>query len=167
MTFLRPLIGAIFVALVYVAGMNLFFMPAQARLWNRLSAIDLLVMIALVIPFVVTRWLLPFSLRATRIAWYLCAVMAVDIAFFAIMILAPTGGHPSLEALVLVSTGSLKIVLAPTAILALGVALANGERISTIALGVTCVVCESVYTLPYPNHPFHWLLFRYWMHGTS
>ena len=164
---MRSPVGPIFVALAYLAGMNLFFMPAQARVWNGLTAIDVLVMVALAIPFCATRWLSPFGLRATRIAWYLCIVMSVDIVFFAIMSFAPTGGHPSLEALVLLFTGLLKIVLVPTAILALGVALANGERISTIALGVTCLVCESVYTVPYPNHPFRWLLFRYWINGTS
>jgi hypothetical protein len=90
----------------------------------------------------------------------LCAIMSVEIVLFTVVTFAPTGGHPSFEALGLVWTGVLKVVLAPAAVIALGVALANGEKISRIVLGVTCVVCESVYTLIYPGHPFLWLLLR-------
>jgi hypothetical protein len=69
-------------------------------------------------------------------------------------------GHPSVEALALLWSGTLKVALAAAAILALGVALARGEKISSIVLGVICVLCESVYTLTYPNYPFLWLVFR-------
>ncbi|HEX3235221.1 MAG TPA: hypothetical protein VHR41_13555 [Gemmatimonadales bacterium] len=86
----------------------------------------------------------------------LCAIMSVEIVLFTVVTFAPTGGHPSFEALGLVWTGVLKVVLAPAAV----IALANGEKISRIVLGVTCVVCESVYTLIYPGHPFLWLLLR-------
>lgn len=91
--------------LAYLAGLNLFFMPAQVRVWNYLKGLDVLVMLGRVIPFVATRWLSPLNLRATRIAWYLAAVMALGIILFAIAALAPTGGHPSLESLVLGLTG--------------------------------------------------------------
>jgi hypothetical protein len=73
--------------------------------------------------------------------------MALDVVMFAVLVWAPTGGHPSLEALVLVWTAVLKAVLAPVTVAALAVGLLTGER-TTIALGLACAIGETVVPLP-------------------
>jgi hypothetical protein len=160
---MRSAVGAALILITYLAGVNVFLTPVQLRVWNYLNGIDVLVMVALVAPFIATRWVSPSNLRATRVAWYLAAVMALDVVFFAIMTFAPIGGHPSLESVVLGFTGLLKVLLVPAALLALVIAFTNGERISTITLGLICMVCETVYIVPVPNHPFQWLLLRNWL----
>lgn len=116
--------------------------------------------------FLATRWVWPSSIKATRIAWWLAAIMAVDVLFFVIMTVAPTGsGHPSLESLVLYFSALAKVAMVPAALLALCIAFSMGESVVTTALGVICLVCESVYIVPGPVHPFRWLLVRYWLTG--
>ena len=159
---MRSRAGPLLLILAYLAGLNLFFVPTQRRLLNRLGVVDVLLMLGLVLPFLATRWLSPPKLRATRVAWYLTAAMAVDILSFAILVFAPTGGHPSGEALVLHATGFLKVLLAPAAVAALVLALAHGERIPIVVLGLVAVVSESVFLLADANHPFRWLLLRTW-----
>jgi hypothetical protein len=160
---MRSPVGAALIVITYLAAVNVFLTPVQLRVWNYLNGIDVLVMLALVAPFIATRWVSPSNLRATRVAWYLAAVMALDIVFFGIMTFAPTGGHPSLESVVLIFTGLLKVLLVPAALLALGIAFTNDERISIITLGLICMVCETVYIVPVPNHPFQWLLLSNWL----
>ena len=135
---MRSRAGAPLLVLAYLAGLNLFFMPAQVRVWNYLNGVDVLVMLGLIMPFVATRWLSPSSLRATRTAWYLAAVMALDVIFFGLVAFAPTSGHPSLESLVLGLTGLLKVLLAPAALFALSIAFVKGERIRTILSNGCC-----------------------------
>lgn len=66
---MRSVVSPLLVVAAYLAGMNLFFLPAQARVMHGLTAVDVLVMVALIGPFVALRWRSPFPLRATRIAW--------------------------------------------------------------------------------------------------
>lgn len=159
-------IGPVAIVLAYLAGVNLAWSAAQIRVWNYFNWVDLLVIIVFVAPFLATRWVWPSALRATRIAWFLAAFLALDVPFFAIMTFSPSGGHPSLESLVLYFTSLLRIALVPAAVVALCVALWKGERALVIALGVICLVCESVYTVPGPDHPLRWLLVRYWVTGS-
>jgi hypothetical protein len=160
-TRIARVIGVSLIVIGYVAGVNLFFRRVQVRL-NDVNGVDIAVMSLLIVPFIASRWFAPLSNRATRIAWYLMAFMAVDVVMFAVGVWAPTGGHPSLEALVLVSTAVLKAALAPAAVAALAIGLAIGERSMTVALGLVCAIGETLYALvlDLPNHPMYWLLFN-------
>ncbi len=158
---MKRIVGITAIVLAYVAGLNLFWQPAQLRVWNSFGWGDIGVMVVLIAPFLVARWLLPTRLNATRIAWWLAAIMAADVLFFVIPRLAPTGGgHPSLESLLLYYSSILKIALVPAAVAALCVAYTKGERFIVIAAGVVCLLCESVYMVPGPEHPVRHLLVR-------
>ena len=158
--------GVVAIVLAYLVGVNLAWTAAQIRVWNYFNWVDLIVIAAFVAPFLATRWVWPSALMATRIAWFLAAFLALDLLFFAIMTFAPTGGHPSLESLFLYFSSLARIGLVPAAIIALCMALWKGERASVIALGVICLVCQSVYTVPGPDHPIRWILVRYWVTGS-
>jgi hypothetical protein len=156
-------IGVVLIVLIWLAGVNLAWQTAQLRVWNYFNWVDLLVMVALVAPFLATRWVWPSGIRATRIAWILAALMAIDIPVFVISTFAPIGsGHPSPESLVLYFAAVARVALVPTALAALCVAYARGERHVVIALGVLCLVCESVYIVPGPEHPIRWLIVAAW-----
>lgn len=157
--------GVVAIVIAYLAGVNLSWDVAQIRVWNYLNWVDILIMVALVAPFIATRWMWPSGIRATRIAWFLAAIMACDILVFAVGKLAPTGGHPSLEAVVLSFAAILRVVMAPAAVVALCIALRKGERAPVIALGVICLICQSVYIVPGPIHPFRWLVVHHWVTG--
>ena len=160
------MVGVVAIVLAYLAGLNLAWQPVQIRVWNYFNWIDILVMSACIAPFLATRWIWPSATRATRIAWWLAAIMAVDVLVFTIMTVGPTGsGHPSLESLLLYFSAMAKAALVPGALIALCIAFSKGERLGAIALGVICLVCESVYSVPGPVHPFRWLLVRYWLGG--
>ncbi len=162
---MKPRAKAALVLLTYVVGLNLFFLPAQEGMLISIDGLDVLIMLGLVLPFLAARWLSPSQVDATRIAWYLTAVMALDIIFFAVMAFAPTSGHPTYESLGALVMGLLKVLLAPAALVALSIAIANGERAWITALGLICVIAESVFTLTVPYHPFHFLLVRLWREG--
>jgi len=157
--------GVFAIVLTYVAGLNLAWQPVQIRVWNYFNWIDLVAMAVLMAPFLATRWIWPPVTKATRIAWWLAAIMAMDVLFFTSMTVGPSGGHPSLESLVLYFSAMAKIVVVPAALIALCVAFARGERVIVIALGAICLICQSLYSVPGPVHPFRWLLVRYWLTG--
>jgi len=153
--------GVAAVVVAYLIGLNLFWQRAQLRVWNSFGWVDIAVMVALIAPFLGARWMRPSSVKATRIAWWLAAIMAADILFFVIPKILPSGGeHPSLESLFLYYSSLLKIVLVPAALAALCVAATKGERILVIVFGVVCLVCETVYMVPGPEHPVRHLLAR-------
>ena len=135
------------------------FLPfgfVQLRIWNYLNGFDLLAMILLIAPFLASRWLLPHGARTTRVAWWLCVLMALDVVAFAVGLLAPTGGHPSLEAVVSLFIGYGKLFLVPAALSALIVAALRGERAVALLLGTLCLVGETLYTLGNPDQPLGW-----------
>lgn len=78
---MKPRAKAALVLLTYVVGLNLFFLPAREGMLISIDGPDVLVMLGLVLPFVAARWLAPSQVDATRIAWYLTAVMALGIIF--------------------------------------------------------------------------------------
>jgi hypothetical protein len=160
---MKRAVGVVAIVFAYLAGVNLAWSAAQIRVWNYFNWVDMLVMVTLVAPFLAARWIWQLSLRSTRTAWILAALMAVDIPLFLIMTLVPGGGHPSLEAVVFSFTGLLRIALVPAALVALCMAFSKGERAFVIMLGVICLVCDSVYIVPGPDHPFRWLLVRDWI----
>lgn len=90
--------------------------------------------------------------------------MALDVLAFAVGILAPTGGHPSLEAVASLFIGVGKVALVPAALLSLVVAAFRGERVTTILLGTMCLIGETLYTLGNPDQPLGWLA---WLQGPS
>jgi hypothetical protein len=137
-----------------------FWQPAQLRVWNAFGWVDIVVMVALIAPFLAMRWVLPSPIKATRVAWWLAAIMAADVLFFVIPRFASGGGHPSLESLLLYYSSLLKAALVPGALAALCVALTKSERLFVIVLGVVCLVCETVYMVPGPEHPVRQLLVR-------
>src|SRR5262245_14268138 len=95
---------------------------------NHLNGIDIALMSLLIVPFIASRWLSPSKNRAMKVAWYLTAFMALDVVMFVVVVWAPTKGHPTLEALVLVWTAVLKAVLAPAAVAALAISFATGAQ---------------------------------------
>lgn len=140
----------------FLLAIHYFFWRVQLRIWNYMSWIDLVVMTALIAPFLLSRGPLPLRSRWTHVAWWICALMALDVLSFAVGTLAPSGGHPSLEALVSLWLGVAKIALVPAALLALVVATLRGERVATIALGTICVIGETLYTVGNPDQPLGW-----------
>jgi hypothetical protein len=151
----RALLAIVCVA-VCVVPVTLLFRHVQLRIWNSMSWIDLAVMAALIAPFLLSKWPLPLRSRWTHVAWWLCALMALDVLAFAVGILAPTSGHPSLEAVVSLFLGAAKVALVPATLLALVVATLRGERAATILLGTLCLIGETLYTLGNPDQPLGW-----------
>jgi hypothetical protein len=136
----------------FAAAAVTLFVPVQRWLWTTadgkalLSAIPILPFIAL--PLVVR----PLQ-RLTRVAWILAAVMALDLVFFVIAEFAPTGGHPSLEALLSLFLGMAKPLLVLTAIVLLSIAFLRGERFIVVALGFVCLLAELLFAI-YPIDTF-------------
>ena len=144
------------VLVAFVVAVRLAFARVQVRIWNHLSWVDLAVMTALIVPFLLVRWPLKPHSRWTHVAWWLCALLAIDLLAFAVGILAPTGGHPSLEALVSLWLGVAKVALVPAALLAILVAALRGERVLLVFLATTCLVGETLYTVSNPDDPPGW-----------
>ena len=159
----RTLLAIVCVA-VWVVAVKLLFRHVQLRIWNHSSWIDLAAMAALVAPFLASRWMLPPRSRAAKIAWWLCASMALDIVAFAVGILAPSGGHPSLEAVVSLFIGAAKVAIVPAALIALVVAALRGERATTVVLGTLCLVGETLYTVCNSDQPLGWFA---WLDATG
>lgn len=154
------------VALVaaYVLAVNLFFSPVQRRIWNEFTPVDLLIMVVLIGPFLATRWIAAPRTRAARWAWYLCAVMAIDVLAFGAGTFIPTRGHPSLEALVSMALAFVKAVLIWPVLALFVIASFKGERVTTLVLGAVCLIGETLYTVSMPNDPVRWILF---FHGAG
>ena len=136
--------GLLFVA--YLVVIAIFLRPVHLRVWNRLGAIDVLIMACLILPFVVVPRFVKPRLRVTRYAWIGCTVMALDLVFFAWGEFGPGGGgHPSLEALGSYFLAMVKPVLVPIMLILLGMACVKGERMLLVATGFLCLVGETLY----------------------
>ena len=68
----------------YLLAMYLCFRPVQLRIWNDFGAVDVLTMAGLILPFMVMPRFARPRLRVTRYAWGASAVMALDLACFAV-----------------------------------------------------------------------------------
>jgi hypothetical protein len=137
----------------YILAVAVFFRPVHLRVWNSLGAADVLVMAALTLPFLLVARPGRAPVRATRYAWVVCAVMALDVVCFAVGEFGPHGGgHPSLVSLVSYALALGKTVLVPLALALLAVAGIRGERLTVIAAGLACVAAETVY----PTYPTGW-----------
>ena len=135
----------------YVVAVAVFFRPVHLRVWNSLGAVDVLVMAALTLPFLLIARPARAPAPATRYAWIACAVMALDVVCFAVGEFGPHGGgHPSLVSLVSYFLALGKMVLVPLALALLAVAGARGERLTVIAAGLACVAAETLYAT-YPT----------------
>ena len=154
--FARRSLLALFLVGAVLAAARLLYHPIQLRIWNRAGAVDLLAMAAAIAPFVVTRWTPRHRSIATGIAWWLCVAMALDVLAFTVGILAPTGGHPSLEAVASLFIGYAKMFTIPAALGALSIASFRGERPLTLFFGALCLVAQTVYTLSNPDQPLGW-----------
>ena len=143
---LALLVGA-FAAAVFV-----WFVPVQRWLWTTADGKALLSAIP-ILPFVAMPLVVRPLQRLTRVAWMLAAVMALDLVFFVIMEFAPTGGHPSLEALLSLFLGVAKPLLVLTAIVLLSIAFLRGERFVVVALGFVCLLAELLFAI-YPTDAF-------------
>jgi hypothetical protein len=131
----------------YVTALYALFVPVQIRVWN--GVVDLLVSGAMILPFIVLPLLVRLRERATRLAWILMAVMAVDLVFLAVIAFAPTGGHPSLEAIASLFLGMAKLVLVPVSLVLLSAGFLKGERLIVVATGFVCLLGEALYGI-YP-----------------
>lgn len=137
---------------VYARTMFMFFRPAQLRLLNSFSEVDLAIVAGLMLPFILAPFFRRFH-HVTRLAWVLCAVMALDLVFFASMTFGPLGsGHPSLEALGSYYLGLAKLVLIPVTLVLLAVAGMKGEHMGVIGLGFVCLAGATLYAT-YPDLP--------------
>lgn len=137
----------------YLLAVYGFFRPVQLRVWNSLSGVDVLVMAALILPFLISARIVRPNLRVTRYAWGLCALMALDVLCFALAEFGPRGGgHPSLESLISYFVALAKPVLIPLALVLLGAACLKGERLAVVAAGFLCLVGETLYA----SYPTAW-----------
>ena len=129
----------------YVLSLYLFFRPVQAAIRNGISGLNLFTMTYLVAPFMVVRLAVTLQDRFTRYAWTLCAIMALDVVFFAGAEFGMLGGHPALGSVLSMFLGMAKCVLIPAALVLLGLACLKAERIFVVALGFLCVTGETLY----------------------
>jgi hypothetical protein len=130
----------------YFLVLYVFFRPVQVRIWNYFSAVDVLVMACLILPFMVVPLLVRPRYRVTRYAWGVCAVMALDLVFLAVGVFGPLGsGHPSLESVGSYFLAMAKPALVPVALTLLGVACVKGEQMAVVAAGFLCLAGETLY----------------------
>jgi len=141
---LRLLTAALVLAGCLIA-FYLLFKPIQLRIWNRFGLIDLVLMVCLEVPFVLTPLYMRPRDRVTWIAWWIAAVLALDVVFFAIGELAPTGGHPSLEATGSILLGLAKPVVVPLAVVFLAAGCVRGERLAVTVMGFVCLMAETLF----------------------
>jgi quinol-cytochrome oxidoreductase complex cytochrome b subunit len=116
MTYLALIVGA------YAVTVITLHRTVHLRVWNDFGMIDVVVMVCLVLPFMIAPWFdrIRPRLGVTRYAWFISAVMALDVLFFVLGILGPFGsGHPSLEALGSYFLGLAKPVLVPATLVLL------------------------------------------------
>lgn len=145
-TLLLALLGA-----GYFLALYLLFHPVQVRVWNHFSAVDVFLMACLILPFMILPLLLRPRHRVTRCAWAVCAVMALDLVFFAMAEFGPLGaGHPSLESLASYFLAMARPILVPVALALLGVACVKGEQMVLVATGFPCLAGETLYAA-YPT----------------
>jgi hypothetical protein len=143
----RPLQLALFIG-AFAAAVFVWLVPVQAWLWRSADG-KVLVSAVPILPFILLPLVTRPLQRATRMAWILAAVMALDLVFFAIGEFAPTGGHPSIEAMGSLFLGLAKPLLVLLSIVLLSVAFLRGERFVLVALGFICLLAEALFAL-YP-----------------
>jgi hypothetical protein len=135
----------------YLLAVALFFRPVHLRVWNSLSGVDVLVMAALILPFMIIARPGRPGPRATRYAWGVCAFMALDFLCFAVGEFGPHGGgHPSLVSLISYGLALAKTVLVPLALVLLAIAGVRDERLAVVAAGLLCLAGETLYAT-YPT----------------
>ena len=61
----------------YVVAIRLCFRPVQLRVWNDFGTVDLAILGALILPFIVAPRFVRPGCRVTRWAWGDCALMAL------------------------------------------------------------------------------------------
>jgi hypothetical protein len=143
----RALQLALFIG-AFAAAVFVWLVPVQAWLWRSADG-KVLVSAVPILPFILLPLVIRPLQRSTRIAWMLAAVMALDLVFLMIADFAPTGGHPSLEAMGSLFLGLAKPFLVLASIVLLSVAFLGGERLVVVALGFICLLAEALFAL-YP-----------------
>ena len=144
----RPLRIGLLVLLagMYILAVCLFFRPVQLRVWNNFGTLDLAIMGALILPFILVSWIARPRHGVTRWARGIAALLALDVVFFAAGELGPLGtGHPSLESAASYFLAVAKPVLIPVALTLLGIACLRGERIAIVVTGFLCLAGETLY----------------------
>jgi hypothetical protein len=143
----RPLQLALLIG-AFAAAVFVWLLPVQGWLWGSANG-KVLVSAVPILPFILLPLVIRPLQRSTRIAWMLAAVMALDLVFFMIGEFAPTGGHPSIEAMGSLFLGLAKPLLVLLSIVLLSVAFLRGERFVVVALGFICLLAEALFAL-YP-----------------
>jgi hypothetical protein len=144
----RPIRITLLAALIagYIVAVRLGFRPVQLRVWNDFGTVDLVIMGALILPFIVVPRFVRPGCRVTRWAWGVSALMAMDVVFFGLGELGPLGsGHPSLESLLSYFLALAKPVLVPVGLILLSVACIKREQVVLVVTGFLCLVGETLY----------------------
>ena len=129
----------------YLLVLYFLFRQVQAAIQNDISGLNLFTMTYLVAPFMAVRIVTPLQQRFTRYAWILCAIMALDVLFFAGAVFGILGGHPALGSVLSLFLGIAKCVLIPATLILLGLACLKGEGLLVVVLGFLCVTGETLY----------------------
>lgn len=135
-----------------IAALVLLFMPVQYR-QRQGGGPGFFVSAIFILPFVLLPLVARPRERATRVAWVLAIVMALDLVFWAVAVFAPTGGHPSLEGMATLLLGMAKPILVPAAAALLSIGFLRGERFVIVAIGFVCLVAEGLYGF----YPIDWM----------
>ena len=137
------------VAILAVAGV--LFAPVVRHFADFSFGAGVFAGFVLSVPFLALRYYVELEHRTTRVAWALVAFMAIDFLFLGVALVAPTGGHPSFEALGTLYMMLAKLILLPAALLLLIVAMFRGELPRIVALGFLALFGESFYTVIPPE----------------
>jgi hypothetical protein len=162
---LRRAVLALVVVVFFLLLVRLTFGYVQTRVWKKPGVPDLLAMAIGTAPFLAARWVSRPRTLAAHLAWWLCALLTVDVLAFAVAVLAPTHGHPSFELVVSVWVGWAKVAVVPAALVCLAAAALRGERAVVVLLGSLCLACQTVYTLGNPDEPLGWFAWLQRAHG--
>ena len=142
----RFAVVGVLVAASVVAAL-LLHREMQPAFYDPAGATLLAVVAALSLPFLLLPALMPMRARATRVAWILCMIMAIDSAVITLSVAGvSTGGHPPLEAVVWIVFGVAKLALVPLTAALLAFGWLKGERFALIGAGFVCLVAETALT---------------------
>ena len=142
---------AVLTLLIAASGVSAYLLrrEVQPTVYDSKHANAALGVAALSLPFLLLPALMPMRTRATKVAWILCVIMAIDGFLIGFMKggWSTGGGHPALEVMVSVLLGYAKLALVPASTVLLGWGWLKGERLALIATGFLCLVAASAVTL--------------------
>ncbi len=148
---MSPGVRLVQLAVATVAVVGVLFAPVVRHVANLSFGTAVLLGALFTAPFLALRYSVELERRTTRWVWALVAVMAVDFLFLAIALIAPTGGHPSFEALGSLYLMLAKLILMPASLALLIMTMFRGEQPRIVALGFLALFGESLYIVIPPE----------------